>query len=418
MSTIFRNIGWLLGNRGINALLSLVYLALATRSLGLAGFGQFAMIAVLAQALTGIASFNTWQAVVKWGHERGETARVTGFALALDGLSLSGGLVLAAIASWIAPFWLPLPASAGWPTFALCAASLVALRSTPTGILRLHERYDLASLAETSLPLARAAGAILAAIYMPTLAGFVAAWAAAELICAVTYWACASRFVALACADISLRRLPDVSQGVWSFVLATSFSRTAAVVSKQVLLLAVGAFGGAALAGGYRIASQLGQALVQLGEAVSRAIYPEFIKRAQTSAVIAQKMVLLSLAAGLFAAAIAIVAGKSAIDLIAGPQFVFAYPALAVLSFAGAMELAGASWDALLVSRHRAGAALLVRIVPLGMALAAIPCAIGPAGLVGVAICILAASAATLAGLSFAVLAMKCGPEAGSCPVA
>ena len=65
MKNVFRNLGWLLGSRGINAVLSLVYLALATRTLGVAGFGQFAMILVFAQGIAGIASFNTWQAVVK-----------------------------------------------------------------------------------------------------------------------------------------------------------------------------------------------------------------------------------------------------------------------------------------------------------------------------------------------------------------
>ena len=35
MRRLFTNMGWLLGGRGINAVLSLVYLALATRTLGL-----------------------------------------------------------------------------------------------------------------------------------------------------------------------------------------------------------------------------------------------------------------------------------------------------------------------------------------------------------------------------------------------
>ena len=34
MNRLLRNIGWLLTGRGLNALLSLVYLALATRTLG------------------------------------------------------------------------------------------------------------------------------------------------------------------------------------------------------------------------------------------------------------------------------------------------------------------------------------------------------------------------------------------------
>ena len=58
------NTGWLMGARGINAVLSLAYLALVTRSLGLAGFGQFILAVTFAQAVIGFTSFQTWQAVV------------------------------------------------------------------------------------------------------------------------------------------------------------------------------------------------------------------------------------------------------------------------------------------------------------------------------------------------------------------
>src|SRR3546814_5577519 len=67
MHRLWRNIGWLLGGRGFNAVLSLVYLALATRTLGLEGFGYFALIVALGQTVTGLANFQTWQFVVRWG---------------------------------------------------------------------------------------------------------------------------------------------------------------------------------------------------------------------------------------------------------------------------------------------------------------------------------------------------------------
>lgn len=399
MTSIFRNIGWLLGSRGINAALSLIYLALATRSLGVEGFGQFSVIIVLAQAIAGIASFNTWQAVVHWGHAEGNTAPVTGFALALDLVSICAGLALAALVSLTAPAWLPLSSELGPAAFALCTAALIGMRSTPTGLLRLHDRYDLATLAEATLPATRAAGAIIAALFVQDIVGFVAAWAAAEIVCAATYWLLARQYVQLHFADISLRRLPRALPGVWSFVFATSLSRTAAVASKQVLLLGIGVLGGAVLAGGYRVASQLGQALVQLGEAVSRAVYPEFVRRMGDSAEIAGRMVAIAAATGLVTAVIAALCGKWAIALIAGPAFVFAYPALAILAFAGALELAGASWESLLVARKRAGSALVARIVPLALALASMPAAIAQWGLAGVAACILVASMLTLCGL-------------------
>ena len=49
------NTGWLMGARGINAVLSLAYLALATRALGIEGFGQFILVVAFAQAISGLA---------------------------------------------------------------------------------------------------------------------------------------------------------------------------------------------------------------------------------------------------------------------------------------------------------------------------------------------------------------------------
>ncbi len=54
MKRLWQNIGWLLGGRGFNAVMSLVYLAIATRTLGLEGFGYFAIIIALGQTVTEI----------------------------------------------------------------------------------------------------------------------------------------------------------------------------------------------------------------------------------------------------------------------------------------------------------------------------------------------------------------------------
>ena len=76
------NTGWLMGARGVNAVLSLAYLALATRSLGLEGFGQFILVVTFAQALVGFVSFQSWQVVVRWGQSKEKLGDATGFALA------------------------------------------------------------------------------------------------------------------------------------------------------------------------------------------------------------------------------------------------------------------------------------------------------------------------------------------------
>src|SRR3546814_3924524 len=58
---ILENTAWLLGGKGVGALLSFVYLAIITRTLGPAGFGHFALILSTAQVISIIVSFESWQ---------------------------------------------------------------------------------------------------------------------------------------------------------------------------------------------------------------------------------------------------------------------------------------------------------------------------------------------------------------------
>lgn len=403
VETIFRNLGWLLASRGINALLSLAYLALTTRTLGLENFGYFTLIVVLAQALAGFVSFNGWQAVVRWGVESAEARTATGFALALDISSIFVGMFLALGLTALAGLWLPLPDTLFWPTFGLCAATIVAIRSTPTGVLRLYERYDLAAKADAVLPVTRAIGAGLAALFAPNVTGFLVAWAIAEFACAAAFWKYSARYVSIGLPDISLKRLPEQHPDVWQFILGTSLSRTLAVISKQCMILLVGALGGAALAGGYRVASQLGQALVQLGEALSRAIYPEFVKTKDAAIVLSNKITLLCLMTGAVAIPVAYWRGEWAIRLLAGPEFVFVHSAMVILACAGALELLAANWESLLVAKHKAITPFLLRIAPLILVISAMQFLITNWQLEGAAAGILMMSALSAFGLGLAV---------------
>lgn len=399
-----RNLGWLLGGRGVNALFSLVYLALATRALGLADFGRFSLIVVLAQAICGVASFSAWQMVVRWGASPGMAKPAAGFALALDLVAVAAGGPIAVAAVWSAPLWLPLPPDLRGVALALCLATLFAMRSTPIGVLRLRDRYDLAAAAEAVLPAIRAIGAILAAVFQPTIGGFVMAWGVAELACAALYWFLAWRLEPLRAADVSLTRLPRGDPAVWGFVWATSLSRSLAVSAKQVMILLVGAIGGAAIVGGFRVAAQLGQGLVQLGEALSRALYPELVREAARAGDLARRMAVIATAAGALAVAAAAFAGEWLVSVIAGPGFGFVHGAMMLLALAGAADLLATSADALLVARGRAWRVFVLRAVPLAGALVLLTPAIARFGLNGAAACVLLASAASAVGLGYSAL--------------
>ena len=407
MKRLFGNIGWLLGGRGVNAALSLVYLALATRTLGIESFGHFAIIIALGQTVTGLASFQTWQFVVRWGAGEDGVARATGFAVALDILSAIAGAILAAVLVWSAQFWLPLPADLLPVALAYCLISLLSIKMTPLGLLRLNFEYKRATLAEAVQPIVRAAGAVLAWAAMPTVLGFVLAWAAAEIAVAAALWIAAASRERIDLSRLSLTALPREEPGAWRFVLSTNMTGSLSVGGKQVLLLLVGAIGGEAFAGGFRVASQLGTALVALAQTVSKAIYPELVHAQNAAHDIARRMANIALIAGVLAVIVAVLFGRQGLTLIAGPEFDRVYWAMVILAIAGAIELVGASLESLLVSADKAHTAFVVRAVPTILSLAFLHLAMDWNGLKGAAFTVMGASALSVIGFWVAIVSLR-----------
>ncbi len=407
MKRLFGNIGWLLGGRGVNAVLSLVYLALATRTLGLDGFGYFAIVIALGQTVTGLANFQTWQFVVRWGSGDKGASEAVGFAIGLDMLSLVLGSVLAAGLVWSAQFWLPLPPELLPIAFGYCMVSLFAIRSTPTGVLRMRFAYGRATAAEAVQPIIRAAGAVLAAFFMPTVLGFILAWAAAEVAVAIALWFAASKLERIDFRQVSLTRIPRGNPGAWRFVWSTNMTGSLNVGGKQVLILLVGAIGGEAFAGGYRVASQLGQALVQLAQTVSKAIYPELVHARDAAHDMARRMANIALVAGVVAVLVALLFGRQGLVLIAGDAFRVVYWTMVILAIAGAIELVGASLESLLVSAGKAGTAFVVRAIPTVLALALLEIAMDWNGLKGAAFTVLGSSALSVLGFWVAIISLQ-----------
>ncbi|MXO87860.1 lipopolysaccharide biosynthesis protein [Alteraurantiacibacter aestuarii] len=394
------NTGWLMGARGINAALSLVYLALATRALGLAGFGQFILVVTFAQALVGFTSFQTWQVVVRWGQTKKTIGDATGFALALDALTIIVGTIAAALILWLAGDWLPLPRELRLTAFFFTLVFLFSVRSTPTGILRLHDRYARAATADSVTSIVRVIGAIIVAFLAPGITAFLIVWAASEAATAAMYWYFARQTQPIFWRHFSLSRVPAADGKTWSFVVGTALSGMLLIASRQLLVLLVGALGGAALAGIYRVAAQLGEGLLKLAQALLRATYPELVRSPEAARAIVRRITIIAVITGIGAILFALLAGRWLIGVIAGPDFIAAYTPMILLSAAAAIELVGASLEALLVARGRAFTNFLLRAVPTAAALVALIWLIDIHGSAGAAMAVLAASVTTVAGLA------------------
>ncbi|MFZ2998183.1 lipopolysaccharide biosynthesis protein [Sphingobium sp.] len=372
-SRILANTGWLLGGKGVGALLSIAYLAIVTRTLGVADFGRFALVLSAATVIKTVVSFDSWQIIVRYGQmhlarDDGDALnRVLRFCILIDLASaVAGGVVAAAIILLLGDL-LALPPGMGLQAWLFCMVMMITIRSSPTGILRLFDRFDSAAFAETMIPVGRMIGALMALALMPTITGYLIAWGAAELLCAVAYWWLALRVGRDRIGRWRAGRAWDAraeNPGIVGFLTATNLQTTLSSVGQQVAVLIVGLFVGPTGAGLYRLANQLANSLTKISGLLSRSIFVELSRShaqgTEALGLLFRRTNRLALIAGAVIIALIVTIGRPLLGFIAGPEFLPGYPLLLLLGVSACIELIGVSYRPLLMATDRAGLSLRI----------------------------------------------------------
>ena len=418
LQTVANNLGWLLASNGLTALLSLIYVGIATRTLGVKDFGRFALITGAAQTLVTLVSFETWKIVVQYGvgHQaRGDEKalwRIEKAAATLELASMLIGLLCLALLFGLSrqPFGLK---DEAYPYAYLYAATLlVTLRSTPTGILRLHDRFHHAAFADSVQPIGRLLGALWALFYWPSVSGFLIGYAAAELVTACVYWVLVARLPdlrAMLRTPLRWRALRAENPNLLNVMASSNVQPTLTLASRQLPLLLVGGFAGPTAAGAFRLALQLSNALSKLATLLTRAAFPELVRsiRGVTGSALGRligRIMLGSLIGGLVVMALVALLGKQLLVLVGGHAFGIAYVMLLWLTAAGCVELAVAAIEPILLALHRAGTAIMARAGALLLQYGALLLLLPLGGALGASISIFLGSLAALILLSAGLL--------------
>lgn len=406
-----RNVGWLLTGKGLAAVLSIAYLALATRSLGIQTFGLFTLILSTAQAVAAFVGFQTWQIVVRFGMahreagREGALGRLIRFCLALDIGGALVGVGIAATALWLMQAHFGWSAHLAREAFAFSVVLLLSVRSTAVGILRLHDRFALGAGADSVTSIVRFVGAAIAVWQHATLTGFLLAWAAAEVLTALGYW-----IAALGVAPGSMRgwrgtmSTPSENPGIWHFALVTNMNATLNAAGRQFVVVLVGLLTGAAAAGNYRLAYQLSQSLVRLADMFARGVFPE-VTRAHASADAAELRTLvrqsarLAVGVGLATCLLVPLLGQPALHLIAGEAYLGAYPVLVLLGLAAGLDIMAVGFEPVLLGTGHAGRALRIRMAATVVLFAGVILLMPKLGVIGAGAASLIASAVALLAL-------------------
>lgn len=411
------NAGWLLAGKGVGAVLSLIYLGLATRSLGLERFGQFSLILSTGQAVASFVSFQSWQIIIRYGAgllgagDRAALGRLTRFAILLDAAAAVAGCAIATAATLLLAAHLDWSAALTWQALAFCFVLLLTIRSAAVGILRLHNRFDVGAAADAVTPIARFVGAVIAVMAGATVTGFLIAWAAAEIVTAIAYWVAAYRTDSSFVGPIGeARSVPRAHPGFGHFALTVNINATLNTGSKQLLIVLVGVVAGPAAAGAYRLAFQLSQALTRLADMFSRAIFPEYA-RASTSespeafAQLYRQTTRLTLATGAIICVLAPIASGPILALVGGRAFADAYGVLVLLSIATALEVMSVAYEPVLLGVGRTREILRTRLAATLLLFLVAGLLLPQFGGIAAAGASLLASAAALAG--YAVFARR-----------
>ncbi|MDP3295546.1 MAG: oligosaccharide flippase family protein [Nevskia sp.] len=372
------NAGILLGGKALNGALSLGATALAARTLGVDLFGVLVLVHAYVQAIGEIAKFQSWQALLQYGTASfeagrvGEFQRVLRFSLLLDGLSGIAGVVIALLGVQL------IGSSLGWPAALAPEVSAYALvivfmvSATPTGSLRLLDRFDLLAWQSSIDSWVRVIGAGIAWYCKAGLEVFLAIWFLGQVIAffflfAVAHSTLRSRGALDGFRLYAKGSLTDGFPGIWGFVWSTNLNSTLALAFTHIGTLMVGALLGARDAALFRVAKQLGDAVAKPAKLIVPALYPELARlaAAHDHTMLKRLVRQLALTAGGAASVLLIIAAlirEPALRLLVGEQFVAAKDVLLWLLGASVVGLWALPLEPLLMSTGGAGAAFRMRL--------------------------------------------------------
>lgn len=403
---IVEHMAWLASGKGVGAVLSLFYIAIVTRTLGPADFGRFTLIVGASTAINLIVSFNVWQVIVKYGQpyvrdrDPAGLGRLVALCAAMDLTAAIAGCGIAAVATLGFGGALGLPDNLALQALGFAAVMMLTIRSTPTGILRLLNRFDAAAFSETMIPIMRMAGALVVLFAGPAIPAFLLAWAIAELSCAAAYWTFAIRAAREEVGALRPRGFPAMlreAKGLPGFMLVTNASSTLQAMAQQAPVLLSGAFSGPAAAGFYRLGNQLVQSVMKISTMASRSLYSELAhvhanySRAELRALF-RKAALITMGAGAVGALAILLIGKPILLAMSGPAYAEAFPLLAVLGVASAINLAGVGFEPLLLATDGARLSLTVRVITIAVLLSGLFILLPRQGAIGAAHAVLAAA--------------------------
>lgn len=339
--SLLKNSSYLAASRIVAAIAALATLSMAAHALGVLMFGGLILITSYAKAVSGIAKFQSWQLIVRYGaraiHGEVEDFKTsTGFAFALDAVSGIGGMLVAvAILPFIAQ-WVGISSDQLWLAMLYCTLLPTMGAATPSGVLRALDRFDLISWQSIATPISRVVLVTIAYLGHAPFAAYVAAWYLTDLGGDLYLWFLAWRELRRRGLLEGIRPTlrPESLPGAWRFAIHVNLNASVVAAWGPIARVVVGGLLGPAGAALFRVASSLSDSASKPADLLAKAFYPEVVRMDLTTKKPWKLMIrgtALASAVALLAILILLLGGKSLISLLFGKAFIGAYEALVIL---------------------------------------------------------------------------------------
>lgn len=375
-----RNLAYLAGGKSVSGVLSLIYLALAVRALGVDAYGQLILIYAFAQLVSAVVQFQTWQPILHFGTPAiaegrfGDFRRVVRFSLGLDAASAAVGVLVVSGGIWLLGPHIDLPAEILPLASGFGIAVPFIIFASPNGLLRLFDRFDLLLLEDNVEAVVRLIGALGIFVFGGGLAAFVVVWAVSVMAsggtCAFLAWREIRRRGVWRDNAVPAAQRPISQQfpGIWGFVWSTNLNSTLKLTRTHIATIVIGGAIDSSEAGLFRIAQQIAEALAKPLKLMIPVIYPELARlaAARDFALLRQfnrrTFMYSSLGAiGGFCLLAAI--GPIILDIIGGDEADDAYVVMLMLSAAALIRLSAFSLEPTLISLGHPSVALGIQSV-------------------------------------------------------
>ncbi len=406
--SLLKNSSYLAVSRIVAAVAGVATVAFAAHALGVLLFGALVLIDSYARAVSGIAKFQSWQLIVRYGGraihgEHDDFKASTGFAFSLDVISGIGGMIVAAAALPLVAGWVGITKDQLWLAMFYCTLLPVMASATPTGVLRTLDRFDLVSWQSTAMPISRVILVGIVYLLGGPFSAYVAAWYVTNLAGELYAWFLAWRELRRRGLLEGIRPTlhPETLPGAWRFAIHVNLNASVQAAWGPIARLVVGGLLGPAGAALFRVASNLSDSAGKPADLLSKAFYPE-VTRMDLSSRKPWKLMLrgTALASGLALIAILILlfGGKWIVAVLFGKAFLGAYDALVILMLIPFLSVFSFPLPPMLYALDRPDGPLTARVIgtvlfflmiaPLALAFgvngAAIALVLGNAATVGV----------------------------------